>query len=168
MKLMVDISSSSGEELSSASPLLLPCPCIPDEHAPPHRKWRLGPPKRVPGPTEVTRAFQPMGSFVGVARKATQHRGQPRQGCCGAPSIVLGWPSLGDGAYWGFAPKTRDDAKGQNISRSIPPCPKHLFPPQLSVSLGTATMMVTVSIEKNPKTLVQIIVPSLGLTFRSF
>lgn len=82
-------------------------------------------------------------------------------------NIVLEELSLRDEVYLGFSPKTHEDAKGQNISGSIPPCPKHLFPQQLSVSLITTTMVVAVNIERKPKTLVQI-VPSLGLMFPSF
>lgn len=146
MKLMVDISSGSGEELPSAA-VPVAAPAHPMLHAPASCPWRMGPPNRAPGPAEVPRALQLRGWFGGRARKPTRHHGCRRRGRRGTPSVVLGRPSLGDGAYWGFSPKTRGDAEGQNSSRAAPPCPKHL-PPPLSVSLVTAPMTMAVSSEK--------------------
>lgn len=76
MKLMVDTSSSSREELPSAA-TPWPCPCPLDEHIPPHCKWRMGPSKQALEPSKVTRPFQPTGRFVGGTRKATRRHGHP-------------------------------------------------------------------------------------------
>lgn len=129
MKPMVDISSSAGQEVSSAAS---------------------------PGNSGQAQSA-PLQTADGISKTGTgSHRSHscfPADGqvwwhgkkslvTSWAPSVVLGWPSLGDRVYWGFSPKTHEDAKGQNISRSIPPCPKNLFPSPLFVSLVTATMIL--------------------------
>lgn len=62
MKLMVDISSSSREELPSAA-IPVAAPVHPTMHVPPSCTRRMGPPKRAPDPNKSPSRF-PAGGMV--------------------------------------------------------------------------------------------------------